>query len=82
MVSRKMSLLPSPSDVSGYLLVSKCPNLDDNYILTKYRITGKFGQEVLQIYFSAKNVWQINRAAKRLLVISTNLDYFSLANHG
>ena len=29
-----------------------------------------------------KKVWQINRSANRLLMISTNLDGFSLANHG
>ena len=29
-----------------------------------------------------KKVWQINRSAKRLLIISTYLDGFSLANHG
>ena len=27
-------------------------------------------------------VWQLNRSAKRLLVVSTSLDGFSLANHG
>ena len=29
-----------------------------------------------------KKVWRINRSANRLLIISTNLDGFSLANHG
>ena len=29
-----------------------------------------------------KKVWRINRSANRLLIISTNLDDFSLANHG
>ena len=29
-----------------------------------------------------KKVWQINRSANRLLTVNTNLDGFSLANHG
>ena len=28
-----------------------------------------------------KKIWQINRLANRLLIVSTNLDGFSLANH-
>ena len=31
--------------------------------------------------YSAK-VWQINRSANRLFILSTNLDGFNLANHG
>ena len=30
----------------------------------------------------AKESLQINRSANRLLIVSTNLDGFSLANHG
>ena len=29
-----------------------------------------------------KKVWRINRSANRLLIVSTNLDRFSLVNHG
>ena len=29
-----------------------------------------------------KKVWRINRSANRLLIVSTTLDGFSLANHG
>ena len=29
-----------------------------------------------------KKIWRINRSANRLLIVSTNLDGFSLANHG
>ena len=29
-----------------------------------------------------KKVWRINRSANRLFIVSTNLDGFSLANHG
>ena len=32
--------------------------------------------------FGRKKVWRINRSANRLLMISTNLDDFNLANHG
>ena len=31
--------------------------------------------------FGGGKVWQINRSANRLLIESTNLDGFSLANH-
>ena len=37
---------------------------------------------LLFLSFWQKKVWQINRSAKRLLIISTYLDGFSLANHG
>ena len=51
-----------------------------------YHIAGKFGRgKVLRIdSFRAfgEKVWQINRLANRLLIVSTNLDCFSLANHG
>ena len=30
----------------------------------------------------AKKVWQINRSAKSLLIVSTNLDGFTLVDHG
>ena len=29
-----------------------------------------------------KKVWRINRSANRILIVSTNLDGFSLVNHG
>ena len=50
-----------------------------------YRIAGKFGgQNVWRIYsfqaFGEKKVWRINRSAKGLSMVTTNLDGFSLAN--
>ena len=35
---------------------------------------------VLSIWW--KKIWRINKSANRWLIISTNLDVFSLANHG
>ena len=52
----------------------------------RYRIAGKFGWEKLwRICFSehlAEKVWRMNRSANRLSIVTTNLDGFSLANHG
>ena len=42
-------------------------------LLKCYRIAGKFG---------GGKVWRINRSANRLFIVSTNLDDFSLVNHG
>ena len=42
---------------------------------------GKFGELIL-FEFWRKKVWRINRSANRLLIVSTNLDDFSLVNHG
>ena len=46
---------------------------------------GNFGGgnvgELTRFEHLAKKVWQINRSANRLLMISTNLDGCSLANH-
>ena len=42
---------------------------------------GKFG-EMTFLAFGEKKVWQINKSTNRLLIESTNLDGFSLANHG
>ena len=50
------------------------------YILNNYRIAGKFGELTLFEHL-AKKVWLISRSAKRLLIVSTNLDGSSLANH-
>ena len=51
----------------------------------QFTIPGKFGnnnvwQKWMDKHFSEK-VWQMNRSAKRLLIVTTNLDGFSLANH-
>ena len=47
---------------------------------------GKFGgHKVWQIDFSStwrKKVWRINSSTNRLLIVSANLDGFSLTNHG
>ena len=49
-----------------------------------YHIARKFGREnVWQIYsfqMLGKKVWRMNRSAKGLLIVTTNLDGFSLAN--
>ena len=51
-----------------------------------YRIARKFGGGGLanQLFSSIwqKKVLQINRSANRLLIVITNSDSFSLANHG
>ena len=57
---------------------TKLDNLDNK---RDYRIAGKFGNLTLFEHL-AKKVWQINRSTNRLLIVSTNLDSFSLANHG
>ena len=41
---------------------------------------GKFGEFAL-FESLAKKFWRISKSAKRLLIVSTNLDAFSLANH-
>ena len=47
-----------------------------------YGMEGKSGRgEIWQIDF-VSSILQINRTANRLLIISTNLDGFSLVNHG
>ena len=53
-----------------------------------YHIAREFGRENFSKFalfeHLAKKVWQINRSAKRLLILSTNLNDFnliSLANH-
>ena len=50
-----------------------------------YRIAGKFGREKLwwicSFWFGGKS-WWLNRSANRLSIVTTNLDGFSLANHG
>ena len=47
---------------------------------------GKFGEVTLFEHLAKENlvkkVWQINRSDNRLLIVSTNLDGFSLAKHG
>ena len=64
--------------------------LHDEYIYIKlYYIpySGKvwWGKSLANWLFSSlwsKKVLRINRSANRLLIVSTNLDGFSLANHG
>ena len=59
------------------------------YYESQYRIAGKFSGKVwweeclANLLFSSvwrKKVWQMNRSAKGLLIVITNLDGFSLAN--
>ena len=46
-----------------------------------YHIAGKFGELTL-FEPLVKESLQINRTANRLLIVSTNLNGFSLVNHG
>ena len=46
-----------------------------------YQIAGQFGK-LTSFEQLAKKVWRINRSANRSLIVSTNLDGFSLTNHG
>ena len=54
-----------------------------NYVHTIYvagsLVERMFGEFTLFKYL-AKIVWQMNRSAKELLIVTTNLDGFSLAN--
>ena len=49
-----------------------------------YLIMRKFGNDNVCLKWMdedfGKNVWRMNRLAKRLLIVTTNLDGFSLAN--
>ena len=51
-----------------------------HYHIAKSLAGGKFGELTL-LNIWRKKVW-INRSAKKLLIVSTNLDGFSLMNHG
>ena len=56
------------------------------YIASKY-ICHKnisFSRKIWQISFLSiwQKVWQVNRSAKNLLIVTSNLDGFSLVNHG
>ena len=44
-------------------------------------MVGKFGELTLFEHLT-KKVWQLNRSPNRLLIVITNLDGFSLVNHG
>ena len=48
-------------------------------MLGVYRIVGMFGEFALFKHFAEKG-WRMNRSAKGLLIITTTLDGFSLAN--
>jgi len=49
--------------------------------ILKYRIVGKFG-EFTRFEHLAKKVWRMNRFSQKVIIVSRNLDGFSLANHG
>ena len=62
--------------------------LEMKYLLQYYQIpySGKVWQEeclanLLFLSVWRKKVWQINRSAKGLLIVTTTLNGFSLANH-
>ena len=42
----------------------------------------KFGELTHFEHLVKESLWRINRSANKLLIVSTNLDGFSLANHG
>ena len=44
-------------------------------------VAGKYGSHNVWQKWMDEKVWQMNRSAKRLLIVTTNLDGFSLANH-
>jgi len=46
-----------------------------------YRIAGKFG-EFTRFEHLAKKVWRMNRFSQKVIIVSRNLDGFSLANQG
>ena len=48
---------------------------------TSYHIVGKFEKSTF-LSIQWKKVWRINKSANRLLIVSADLDGFSLANHG
>ena len=47
----------------------------------KYRIAGKFGKFTVMSVWRGK-VWRMDRFSHKVILISKNLDGFSLANHG
>ena len=55
--------------------------MDEMIGFSIYCIVGKFGELTLFEHL-AKKVWQINRSANKLLIVSTKLNGFSLVNHG
>ena len=61
--------LPHTKSTSAYL-----------YVHNMYCIAVKFGELALFEHL-ANEIWQINRSANTLLIVCTNLDGFSLANH-
>ena len=78
----------------SYTLCFKLLYVQGNYhyyhvdiIIHTCRIVGKFGGggkfgKMTRFKHWQKKVWQINGSANRLLIVSINLDGFSLANHG
>ena len=46
-----------------------------------YRIAGKFGEFTVMSVWRGK-VWRMDRFSHKVIIISKNLDGFSLANHG
>ena len=50
-------------------------------MLSVYRIVGKLGRRIFGEFILCKHlvekVWQMNKAAKGLLMVTTNLDGFS-----
>ena len=46
-------------------------------------MAGQFGCDIVfdQQRFWQEKIWQMNRSAKSLVIVTTNLDGFSLANH-
>ena len=56
--------------------------LDHQIPIGMYYLTGKLGggwESLVKLLFLS--IWQINRLAKRLLIVSTNLNGFSSDNH-
>jgi len=51
------------------------------FFKSAYRIAGKFG-EFTRYEHLVKEVWQINRFSQKVIIVSRNLDGFSLVNQG
>ena len=77
-------LLPSGIAYQG-LLISTLAWNDKLQYISYIPYSGKFGEGIVWWIYSfrafGKNVLQINKTSKGLLIVSNNLDDFSLENH-
>ena len=68
----------------NYSRTMVCMKIHNYTVLVMYHIAGKFsGENVWRIYYSkclAEKILQMNRSAKGLLIATTTMNGFSLAN--